>query len=366
MKKIIILVVILVLLGAFVGATLTWDIIRYANHPLSDSYDEKEVIIPPNQRFNAVLSNLSQSGLNISVFKFKCIARAKGYDKNIKAGEYLIPANMSPLEIFDILVNGKERLYRITIPEGYTIAQIADLIAQSGWDIKNAFLDLTRDPEFIKTLEIDAPTLEGYLFPDTYYFPKNVTAEKMIAYMVAHFKTVFSPVWHKRAEALGWSIHQTVTMASIIEKETGAAEERPVISSVFHNRLKKGMRLESDPTVIYGIENFDGNITRKHLVTTTPYNTYRINGLPPGPIANPGKEAIEAALYPAETRLFVFCFQKKQYPSFFHRYQCPSSCRKKIPVAQIDIRIVALRSLIGKKGDRQHPVQPDVLVSEES
>ena len=310
MKKIIIIVVILMLLGAFVGATVTWDIIRYANAPLSASLDEKEVIISPNQRFNAVLATLSQAGLNISVFKFKCIARVKGFDKQIKAGEYVILSNMSPMDIFNVLVNGKERLYRITIPEGYTMAQISDLVEQSGWDIKKAFLSLTKDPDFIKTLKIDALTLEGYLFPDTYYFPKNITAEKMIAYMVAHFKTVFTSEWEKRAQDLGLTVHQTVTLASIIEKETGAAQERPVISSVFHNRLKKGMRLESDPTVIYGIEDFDGNITRKHLATMTPYNTYRIKGLPPGPIANPGKEAIKAALYPADTKYLFFVSKK--------------------------------------------------------
>lgn len=128
--------------------------------------------------------------------------------------------------------------------------------------------------------------------------------------MVKRFWAIFKPEWKNRAKILGFSIHQVVTFASIIEKETGAAFERPIISSVFHNRLKRRMRLQSDPTVIYGIKDFDGNLTRKHLAKTTPYNTYRINGLPPGPIANAGIKAIEAALYPADTKFLYFVSKK--------------------------------------------------------
>ena len=130
--------------------------------------------------------------------------------------------------------------------------------------------------------------------------------ENIISAMVENFKSVFTPEWEKRAEELGFSVHEIITLASIIEKETGAEDERGLISSVFHNRLKRGMRLETDPTVIYGIKNFDGNITRKNLSELTPYNTYKIKGLPPGPIAGPGYESIKAALYPAETDFFFF------------------------------------------------------------
>jgi UPF0755 protein len=138
-------------------------------------------------------------------------------------------------------------------------------------------------PETARAFGIEASSLEGYLFPDTYLFPKGISNQVLIAKMVERFQEQFSLEWRQRAEALNMSIHEIVTLASIIEKETGDPSERPVIASVFHNRLKKGMRLESDPTVIYGIENFDGNITRTHLKTPTPYNTYTIRGLPPGP-----------------------------------------------------------------------------------
>ena len=134
--------------------------------------------------------------------------------------------------------------------------------------------------------------------------------EKIISTMVQRFRSIFTPAWEDRAGHYGFTVHQVVTLASIIEKETGASFERPLISSVFHNRLKKKMRLESDPTVIYGIKNFDGNLTRKHLKTHTPYNTYKIRGLPAGPIANPGRASLEAALFPDDTAYLYFVSKK--------------------------------------------------------
>jgi UPF0755 protein len=217
---------------------------------------------------------------------------------------------MTPAQILDILVQGRSILYRLTIPEGYTIDQIAHEIARQGLGTAEEIQKLATDPLVAQSYAIDAQTLEGYLFPDTYYFPKDVEPRKIIKKMVERFKAQFQPVWEQRAKALSFSVHQIVTLASIIEKETGAPSERPIIASVFHNRLKKKMRLESDPTVIYGIPNFDGNIKRQHLQTRTPYNTYKIRGLPPGPIANPGSASIEAALYPDQTDFLYFVARK--------------------------------------------------------
>jgi len=157
---------------------------------------------------------------------------------------------------------------------------------------------------------LDTDTFEGYLFPDTYYFPKEAGVEKIISTMVERFRAVFVPEWRERAIQLGFTVNQIVTLASIIEKETGTPFERALISSVFHNRLKKKMRLESDPTVIYGIKDFNGNLTRKDLKTVTPYNTYQIRGLPAGPIANPGRASLEAALYPEDTSFIYFVAKK--------------------------------------------------------
>ncbi len=307
MKRIKSIFTIAVLLVIAVLFSLLWRFHLYAGQPAGNDDTKKVVLVRPGQSFDATAENLYKMGIVKSPFKFKLLARFKGYDKQIKAGEYLFSPSMPPNTILTHLSKGKVRLHRLTVPEGYNIYQIASLVADSGLGMKKDFLSTAADLSFVHEMKIEANTFEGYLFPDTYYFPKGVTPQKIIRTMVKRFRRVFVPEWEKRAASLGLSIHQVVTLASIIEKETGAALERPVISSVFHNRLKKRMRLESDPTVIYGIiKDFDGNITRKHLKTWTPYNTYKIAGLPPGSIASPGIKAIEAALFPAETRFLYF------------------------------------------------------------
>jgi UPF0755 protein len=197
-------------------------------------------------------------------------------------------------------------LHRLTVPEGLTVVQIADVIERAGLGAAPEVVARANDPAHARALGVAASGLEGYLFPDTYLFPRTVTVDGILAAMVARFRTVFTPEWERRAAELGLTTHQAVTLASIIEKETGDPAERPLIGSVFHNRLKRGMRLETDPTVIYGIKDFDGNLTRRHLETPTPYNTYIIKGLPPGPIANPGRESLQAALFPADSPYLFF------------------------------------------------------------
>jgi UPF0755 protein len=227
-------------------------------------------------------------------------------DKRVKAGEYLLSARLAPARIIEMMVGGKVILYKATIPEGYTLRQIAAVVAETKLVTTEDFLKVAEDAERVRSEGIEAETFEGYLFPDTYYFPKDAGPEKIVTAMVRRFHSVFGPEWKNRANELGFSVHEIVTLASIIEKETGLPAERPIISSVFHNRLKKRMRLESDPTVIYGIDGFKGNITRKDLTAERPYNTYRIRGLPPGPIATPGARALEAALFPADTVYLFF------------------------------------------------------------
>jgi UPF0755 protein len=220
--------------------------------------------------------------------------------------------------MLDTFVKGRVKLYRITLPEGVNMNEIAAVLEKAGFCEKNNFLDLCQDRSFIQSLGIKSITLEGYLFPDTYFFPKHSPCKKIITAMVEHFKLIFTQAWQDRAAELKLSVHDIVTLASIIEKETGDATERPLIASVFHNRLAKNMRLESDPTVIYGIKDFDGNIKRKHLKTVTPYNTYQIRGLPMGPIANPGAASLAAALYPAQTQ-YLFFVSKKDTTHKFSR-----------------------------------------------
>jgi UPF0755 protein len=305
-KKSVLIASILLALTVSVAAYLYSDLLRYVETPASMESAEAVVVVPPGERFQKIAESLRTAGVLNHPLKFRLYARLKGYDKRIKAGEYLLSKDMSPDNILQALIEGRIRLHKVTVPEGYTQKQVAELLEASGLTTKEDFLKAATNPAFLKSEDIDADSFEGYLFPETYFFPLGVTPEKIISTMVHRLREQFRPEWKKRAEILGFSIHEIITLASIIEKEAGTDFERPIIASVFHNRLRKGMRLESDPTVIYGIKDFDGNLTRKHLKTTTRYNTYRIKGLPPSPIANPGADAIEAALYPAETAYLFF------------------------------------------------------------
>jgi UPF0755 protein len=306
----IILVIGLLTLAA--GWLAYVDLMRYAAAPAdTDGQLEKKIVaIEKGQNFKQTTLLLQSQQLIEHPFKFRLLARLQGKDKQIQAGEYLLSAAMPPGDILAVLVNGKVRLYKFTVPEGSTLKQIATIVEKAGLTTRAKFLSAAADADFVREKGIDADSFEGYLFPETYFFPKNTSASEVIAAMVDRFRSVFTDTWEKRAADIGLSVHQVITLASIIEKETGAPSERPIISSVFHNRLQRGMRLETDPTVIYGIDDFDGNLTRKHLTTHTPYNTYLISGLPPGPIANPGRAAIEAALYPAETPYLYFVSKK--------------------------------------------------------
>jgi len=306
--KFIITVLFLIFSGVF---CFMLNLFTYAEKPASTKgCIEKVVTIKSGQNFKSLSKILHKAGIIKEPNKFNLFALIKGYDKKVKAGEYLLSASMSPNNILQIIVGGKVRLYKLTIPEGYNLNQIASNIARAGLGKEEAFLKAANDSSLVREEGIDAETFEGYLFPETYYFPKSITPEMIISTMVNRFLSVFTPAFKEHAKELGLSIHQIVTLASIVEKETGDPEERPVISSVFHNRLKKNMRLESDPTVIYGIKDYDGNIKKRHLEALTPYNTYKIKGLPPGPIASPGIKAIEAALFPADTDYLYFVSKK--------------------------------------------------------
>jgi UPF0755 protein len=220
-------------------------------------------------------------------------------ERKLKAGEYALTTAMRPLEVLDWLESGRVIQHEVLVPEGFTAEQIGRVLEARGLASYDEFVRLARDRGFARALGVEADALEGYLFPQTYYFARRVGAAEIIRTMVAMFQATFTEELARRAAELKLTPHQVVTLASIIEKESGNAAERPLISAVFHNRMRKRIPLQSDPTVIYGIKEFDGNLTRKHLIELTPYNTYRIRGLPPGPIANPGKAALLAALYPA-------------------------------------------------------------------
>ncbi len=253
-----------------------------------------------------IARNLKRAGLITDDLRFKLYARYKKSTTRVKTGEYELSSSQSPGKILSTLILGKVKLHRFTVPEGLNMDQTARLAQEKGYCSASQFLALCKDTAFIRELDLPGTTLEGYLYPDTYLFPKQTACKQLIEKMVSTFKTVFTPKWQARASELGFTPHEIVILASIIEKETGTASERPLIASVFHNRLKKNMRLQSDPTVIYGVDDYHGRIRYKHLRRQTPYNTYQIKGLPAGPIANPGAKAIEAALYPVKSNYLFF------------------------------------------------------------
>ncbi len=312
--KLVKLLILLVFIGAIAAAV---DLYRYAHQPMGASRPTAvSLTVAPGEGLSRTVEQLRQKGLLRHPFKFRLLARLTDQDKRIKAGEYLLSPPFTPLALLDTLVAGKVRQYRLTVPEGFTQAQIAVAVERLGLVSAEQFQAAATDAKNLEKAGIPGESFEGYLFPDTYHFSGGVGPEDILWTLFGQFEKVFTPQWRQQAQKLGFSVHEIVILASIIEKETAAPEERPLIASVFHNRLQKGMPLQSDPTVIYGIQAFDGNLTRKHLKTPTPYNTYTLPGLPRGPIANPGKAALQAALFPAQTDYLYFVAKAKNAHEF--------------------------------------------------
>jgi len=300
-KKVIIVLCLFILAGVLVLTGLG----RYLLSPAKTGSPDQTFLVLEGSTLSAVAGDLETKEIIIRKSVFVVCARVMGYGRNIKAGEYRLNSGMSPLEILDILRRGAIVIHAVTIPEGFTREQIGRLLEQKGLVDKDEFMTLTGDPDVAASYGVSGPDLEGFLYPDTYQLSRGLTVKSVIDVLVNQFWEVVAP-FRGRLEELNMTLEQVVILASIVEKETGRPEERPLIASVFLNRLKKRKRLESDPTVIYGINNFDGNLRKKDLTTRTPYNTYVIRGLPPGAIANPGKEAIRAVLYPARTEYLYF------------------------------------------------------------
>ena len=289
--------------------SLSWFLFR----PPSGTPLTKVITIKKGMHLKKISTMLEQEGIIRDRHFFIGMATFLGKKAGIKAGEYEFHTRMLPLEVLDALVKGQVKRHLVTIPEGYTLSQIAQYLEDLNIVGKEAFLQKASLPAFIVSLDLSHPiqggnlsTLEGYLFPDTYHLIKEMSPEEVIKIMVHQFKKVFGPELQNRASQMGISQRDAVILASIIEKETPLSEEKPLIAAVLHNRLKKKIPLQSDPTVIYGIKNFNGNLTKEHLLKPTPYNTYLFVGLPPTPICNPGKDTILAALYPAPVPYLYF------------------------------------------------------------
>lgn len=301
-----------IVISSFLGfLALIWVVIGLfyfqGSQPASNDSQSQVFEVKSGMTLKQVAQKLSQQGLIRSASAFQAIAFIQEKQKQVMVGEFELSPSMQPTKILGRLTSGKTVLYPITIPEGYRITEIAELLHSKGLADRETVIRETRNKSLIQSLDIPTDSLEGYLFPETYHFSKRTPESKIVQKMVDTFKKqVFNPQILKSAKEGSLSWHEIITLASLIEKETGLDSERKIISSVFYNRLRKNMRLQTDPTVIYAIEKFDGNIRKRDLKIDSPYNTYRYKGLPPGPIANPGLKSILAAISPNESNHLYF------------------------------------------------------------
>jgi UPF0755 protein len=265
--------------------------------------------VEKGQTAKEIALNLKKNGIIKKTWPFLAGYRVFFSAQSLKAGEYAIAIPDSPKNILHVLSEGSVYLHSITIPEGLIIQEIAGLLDSEGFAAKQDFLQDVAETSLISSLDKDAPNLEGYLFPETYRFSKGTSSEEIVAAMVFQFTKVFSQEWIERAADLEMSIRDIVTLASLIEKETSLRKEKKIISAVFHNRLRIGMKLDCDPTIIYVLKlegRFKDRLRTRDLKYDSPFNTYLYSGLPPGPIANPGRGSLEAALYPTDEKFLYF------------------------------------------------------------
>lgn len=283
------------------------------------------VVIPPGSTFRAATDSLTRHRLLDSPQLFRAYVLVKRRDRNIKAGTYLLQRGMGWGDLLQALTLGKGLAHTIVVPEGYSLASISALLERIMRAQPESIAAAVRDTALRRELDVPTPVLEGYLFPDTYVFPDATTPRQVVAAMVRRFEQSWNPAWDTRLEALTMTRHDVITLASIIEKEAKLAEERPVISAVYHNRLRIGMALQADPTVQYALGVHTNRVLYKDLKTASPYNTYRQTGLPPGPIASPGKASIEAALFPADVPYLYFV----AHPDGHHEFRTTFSAHTK-------------------------------------
>ena len=306
MKKFLLLVFVLVLAGA---AAAWWG--REMLHAPYRGFDAGEVFveIPPGTGVAGIGERLAAAGIVRHALLFRVAARLSGAERTLQAGEYRFADAAAPAAIVDRLARGDVYTRAVTFREGLTIWEMADVFAAGGLGTRDDFLREARDVSRINAIDPEASSLEGYLFPDTYQLPRAAGAKGTVDAMVQGFLRAFDADLRAAAAARGLSPREVVTIASLVEKETAAPDERPIVSAVYQNRLRIRMGLQCDPTVIYALllaGRWNGNLTRENLRIDSPYNTYRYAGLPPGPIAAPGRASLEAAVKPAAVPYLYF------------------------------------------------------------
>jgi len=264
------------------------------------------VLIPAGSSFRTATDSLARAHIITSPTLFRFYAKARGRDRGLKAGTYLLRRGTSWGDALEALTEGKGIVHTMTVPEGFALTSIVPLLERTLNAPPESVAAAVRDTALLHRLDVPTPTLEGYLFPDTYAFPDGTTPRQAVAEMVRGFERRWKPEWDARLSELAMSRNDIVALASIIEKEAVKPEERPVISAVYHNRLRARMPLQADPTVQYALGRHVERVLYKDLDVESAYNTYRHAGLPPGPIASPGLPSIEAALYPANVPYLYF------------------------------------------------------------
>lgn len=315
-KKLLVGVTALSLVAAIASATWLW--IQFEK-PQGRPEVTRLVQIPEGAGVISISNILKKEGLISRPWIFQLYVRLSGTAGKLKAGEYQFQGPHSISEMADKLYRGDFYYHRITIPEGLEMEEIAGIFIAAGFGSIDRFNEVFQDVDLISRIDPEAPNLEGYLFPDTYHLLRETGEREIVTSMVNRFQRTWSEAEEARAQELQMSVREVVTLASLIEKETGIPEERSLVSSVFHNRLELNMKLACDPTVIYAvkqIKEYDGVINQSDLALDSPYNTYLYAGLPPGPIANPGQEAIQSALYPEDTD-FLYFVSKNDGSHFF-------------------------------------------------
>jgi len=294
----------IVLALALGGGAAAWGW-RALHTPLLPAVPGAVVVVPAGESFRAVAARLHAAGVLQHPLLLAAWARVTGLDRSVHSGEFRIDQPLSPVALLALLQSAGESSALVTIPEGLATEQIAALFEERGYGGRDVFRCAMQDATLLLEFGLPATGVEGYLFPDTYAFELATTPTDIVRAMLARFRQQTADLAARRT-AVGLSEAEMVTLASVIEKETGQPVERPLISGVFHNRLRVGMPLQSDPTVLYGRGEGRGPITRADLAAPNPYNTYVHRGLPPGPIASPGRAALEAAIAPATTEALYF------------------------------------------------------------
>jgi UPF0755 protein len=337
MRRALLWIAALALAAGAIAVALAWHAVATFRDTPYGALEEKVVVVPPGASARAVVRALAHAGaLSEETRAWRYVRWVKRDARPFRAGEYSFAGPLRPDEVLERVYRGEVKLHRFTVPEGLRLDEIADIVGASGLADGEEFRRVARDAEVARALGVPFPTLEGFLFPDTYAFPRGVTARAIAEAMVARFKEEYAAADALRKPGVALTVGEAATLASIVEKETGRPDERPRIACVFHNRLKTGMRLQTDPTVMYATllrtGRWSKNITRADLLSPHPYNTYTTAGLPPGPIASAGAAALRAALSPSDCPDLYFVSRNDGSHLFCPDLRCHNAAVKKFQI----------------------------------